>query len=218
MKKNKIYFPISDNFNNFVGLTNSKEGLVCPIINNNENRFHVTAYIKTLSEKEFYLNIHVTDEITKKQHPIYALKFHQEDIDELGKKCQEFALNLIPILQKCVVKDDEIDKSQLYCVSCVYNDIKLPTKLSSAKESWTALSKLTEKDIAKYPPCNNPKHNMLFDYKSKTMLMFASQQYIDIEKLQKQLNKMGLLIEKYFPKVTKTMEEVFEKIQKVCTE
>jgi hypothetical protein len=212
MSSSKIYFPISEDYESFVALTNSKDGLVLPVISENDNRFHVTAYIKE-SEQGYFFDVHVKDQSTNKYFSVLRATLTKQQLEEFGKKCENFAFEIYPIVSKYFVSEKDIKVANLYCIDCANSKRSLPVKLSKAKQFWKSLSETKEKDILVSKNCSNPEHKIFYDSKKNVLLhkmknsMFFAQ--YDTDTL---VNELGKVYEKHFSEEMKMFEKMMHDI------
>lgn len=218
MSKDKIYFPISENYEDFVALANSKDGLVIPIIYNKENKFHITAYTKEVEDGAFF-DIHVKNQDTNEYYSIFRATITKEQLENFAKKCESLAFEIYPIISKYFIKSEDVNKNELFCIDCSYSIKALPSKLNVAKEFWKSLSEIKEEDVLFAQGCDNPKHKTFFDKENNRLLhkindnIFLLQN--DTDFIFNELDKIYL---KYFSEELKVFEVIINDVTKVINQ
>ena len=212
-KLNKFYVPVADDFSKFVGLVTSKDGIVIPILSENGQMFHVTAYTKP-SEKGNFIDIHVKDEKQNKYYPILRNAIPKEKLAEFEKKGNEMLFDILPIISKYIVNLGSKEKNDLYCTDCLFSIRPFSTKLSKAKDLWKALSEIKEEHLLTHKNCDNPEHKTFYDRKNNR-LSHKVDGGVYLQNSDEMTEELSKIFGKHFSEEIKIFKKIIDDIKKV---
>jgi len=217
--KEKFYFPISEDYTNIIGITGSKGCLVFPIAVNGISNFHVTAFIKTNIAGDCAYDIHLTENKINRHIPLFSGTISKDSLDNFGTKCKQFAIDILPILNKHTTNIEESRKHELYCIDCTLTKTKLPNELSQTRLFWEKLNSTTDLElISQYNLCKDEKHSFFYDTKSKMVICrYTNGVCLGFRDILEFMEEMGALIsERFSPEIEKLeiiRDNIFQKIQ-----
>jgi hypothetical protein len=216
MVKEKIYFPVSEDYNNFIGLTGSKDGLIFPIVLGEKTNFHITAYVKKRSDGGFYFNIHLTNQKDGEHTLLLDGELSKKCLKKFEIKCNNFSEEIIQLLNKYSVSVNEFDKKDLYCINCAFNNNNLPKKLNQSKLFWKNLNSQSDYElINKYVDCDNPEHSIFYDKKNKIIIYrLKNEIMVGFKDLQQFMNEFDERINNHFKDEIELCEKTMNLITK----
>lgn len=215
MNKNKIYFPVSESYDEFIALTNSKDGLVIPVVSEDERRFHVTAYIKE-SEGNYFFDVHVKDQVTGRYHSVLRATINKSHLEDFRKKCEKMAFEIFPIVSKYFISEEDVNPRELYCIDCASSLKSLPVRFNAAKDFWKSLEETKETDVLINKNCKNTQHKTFYDPKKKVLLhKMKNACYFVQNDSDSLVNELGQVYEKYFSEEMKIFEKLIKGIMKI---
>jgi ribosomal protein S26 len=212
MNIKKIYFPLSPNNEHFIAMTNSRNGIIIPVVSKDERRFHITAYIKKIDDN-LLLDIHVKDDIIGKYHSILRKSIRKITLKRLENKFKDVALEIFPIISKYLINEINIDLKNLYCIDCALSKTLLPLRFNKARKFWNELENIEEKDLFINRNCANPKHKTFYD--PQKGILHKIKDSIFLIQSNSLMNELENIYKKYFFEEIKYVEKLIEKIIKV---
>jgi hypothetical protein len=211
----KFYFPKDDELNLF-SIIQSSTGVVIPLCNFDFENHHLTICFKEVGIMRG-INIHITDEITKKQ--VYN-KYFEIDLENMENYFIE-KFKLFYETEMIQYLENKIDPNEkYYCLDCYFEENFKEmdfSKKSSVKDTFKGISGIDENEILmnldKFPLCNKERHRMIYNPITKTQYrLFIDNSLLTIEEQeelgQKIFNFMENELGEFLKNITKTIEEI----------
>ena len=218
MKKDKVYFPISDDIKDMVAITGSHSGLVFPIRMGGINQYHVTFYTKKIEEGHVF-NIHVTDEVKKVQHEVLNLIVTQEQLDALAVRFEGFGEKIKKMLLRHFKIDDNVQTEDLHCIECAFSDFPVaPITYERAQEFWSIFSSMDEAVIISTKKCENLNHISIYDSKSKSLRYRTSDGKYVMPYPEDLFADLEVLIKEEFGPEIAIIENIFNEIKTIVSQ
>jgi hypothetical protein len=225
MSKDKLYLPADDSYDKFVIIAASKQGIIVPMNFLGHPHLHITLYIKKLIDKSeaFKLSIHITDIIRQKIVKEFYFEFSEATIKEKYiHKIEELIPELLSIFLDSCIKEENLDKSALYCVDCSLADMNMPKAMKSSANSKEFWQKFHQNDNIKKVPldkCTNIEHKQIWDLKNeKLYFKLATGDYLEIDEEYNFLEKLKTLVNEYFGEELRAVDDIIAQAELAITE